>query len=269
MILIADSGGTSTDWCTIENGRTRFYQSSGLHPNVVLQGVEIPSELSKMARNVREVYFYGTGCATTPKATILKELLSKWFPKAKIDVFSDLMALAHVGLEENSGYVAILGTGASMAFYDSENLHFDNPSLGTSLDPGSGTDLAHMLHKAFENGDLPNNLQEDFINHHSTIDNIDTLNKHATMTFIQKQKSVEFIKNLIKSRFNAFFDYYLPESNADLLNMVFGGSVAAIFSELLHETAQMRNIEIQAIYRTPIQYLAALERYNLKPEDEL
>lgn len=268
MILIADSGGTGTDWCTIENGRTRFYQSSGLHPNVVLQGVKIPSELSTIARNVREVYFYGTGCATAPKAKILEELLSEWFPKAKIDVFSDLMALAHVGLEENSGYVAILGTGASMAFYDSEKLHFDNPSLGTLLDPGSGTDLAHMLHKAFEKKELPKNLQEDFIKHHATIDNIDMLNKHSTMAFIQKQKTAHFIQDLIKSRFNAFFDYYLPESGATRLNMVFGGSVAAIFSEFLHEVAQMRNIEIQAIYRTPIRYLAALERYNLKPENE-
>lgn len=262
MILIADSGGTGTEWCTVYKGNVLFYQSGGLPPHVVKNGAEQPLFLHSIVDLVQAVYFYGTGCAKSSNAQVLSELLACWFPKSTIHVFSDLLALAHIGFDAKPGFVSILGTGASMAFYDGEVLHFDVASRGVMLDPGSGTDIANVLHKDFVEKVLPCDLETAFRGHYGVVDSIPAVNIHSTMRFVRQNVSDKYIAELIKRQFAAFFDYYMPQPIVNRYPMVFGGSIAAIFSTLLHEVATSKKVVISDIYRHPIKWLAGLERYN-------
>lgn len=263
MILIADSGGTSTEWALLNNGDTQFYCSSGLPPHAVDAGVELPPFLKNVASKISRVYFYGAGCATLPKAQILKNLLLSWFENADVEVFSDLLALAHIGYGVGAGYVGILGTGASLAFYNGFDLVFDVPSHGVKHDPGSGSDLSATMHAAFVNGELPTDLHAAFISFCGNQAESNSVDVHKIMHFLRENISNAFVKDVFLKRFSVFFDYYIPVKRIENIPIVFGGSVAALFSDLLHQVAAERNVQILSIHRKPIQHLVGLDRFKI------
>ena len=65
MVLIADSGSTKTHWRLIDGNHIEQYETIGLHPRYsneeTLKSVITP--ISKRYPNIKEVYFYGSGCA--------------------------------------------------------------------------------------------------------------------------------------------------------------------------------------------------------------
>ena len=70
MVLVADSGSTKADWCLINNGCLKFWESAGYNPNYhqpdnMVSGLRQFIDQNDMLNDIESVHFYGSGCAVT------------------------------------------------------------------------------------------------------------------------------------------------------------------------------------------------------------
>ena len=141
MILIADSGGTKSDWTLLHSPyphsweTVAAFQTQGISPihqtpDAIRQilGHDLVSQLSTFSRAALinskvletpllsqiDVFFYGSGC-TPAHVPMMKQMLAQVFPSNKIEVHSDLMAAAR-GLCQHGSYVLVPPTGAVAVF---------------------------------------------------------------------------------------------------------------------------------------------------------
>jgi len=85
MKLIADSGGTKTQWVLLDDGvKIAECKTPGLHPYFMnsLEMSELIHDqlLPKLGDNIpNAIYFYGAGCSKTEKQAIVKTALANFF----------------------------------------------------------------------------------------------------------------------------------------------------------------------------------------------
>jgi glucosamine kinase len=148
VTLLAESGGTKTDWCWIDSQTCYFFTNESFRPETL----ETPSKtiffnaLQKLAEtNSIELLFYGAGCYTSTN----KQIVNSYFSSIKfhkITIESDILAAAKCTLNTNSGYVAILGTGSVVAKYDGNTITKLIGGYGYLLgDEGSGYYFGKLL----------------------------------------------------------------------------------------------------------------------------
>lgn len=167
-ILIADAGGTKTDWCLLDAGeKTRFFTTEGINPSV-MDDDHIAETLRKVACRLEEfqvsdadLYFFGAGCNSPQMA----ERLETNFPAALPSRFrtmhfaSDIEGAGRALFGSDSGIVCILGTGSASAYYDGKKIIDSVPSLGYVLgDEGSGAYMGRMLINAYFKRELTETL---------------------------------------------------------------------------------------------------------------
>src|SRR5690554_618771 len=124
MILIADSGSTTTDWRLIDDnnsiiqGKTAgfnpFYQSS---QDIFKEIQQVLLPQLNGTTGIEEIQFYGAGCSTESNIKIVAEALEEAFPKANTYINNDLLAAARALCDKEAGIVGILGTGSNTCLY--------------------------------------------------------------------------------------------------------------------------------------------------------
>lgn len=255
MRLIADSGGSGTTWALIQNNEVVYYEGAGLHPDIISEDSEIPGDVLVLNEQISDLRFYGTGCALKNKAERVHIFLEKRFPNASINVYSDLLALAHPVLKKRKGLVAILGTGSSMSFYDGNDLHFEIQSPGKGADPGSGPVIAHKLIQLFNAGKLSKESEE-LLKSIQSIDegNDQTLSAVAKLLFTNLH--IADFKRLCANAFDEFIQFYAPVWRKNNYPIVFGGSIAALGLNVLKDVLFKYEIELEDVVRYPIEKLA-------------
>ncbi|MDA3867397.1 MAG: hypothetical protein PF489_11710, partial [Salinivirgaceae bacterium] len=249
--------GTSTDWAVKDEHETFFYTSGSLVPSKVEAGVVCPHFLVPVASKIKRVVFYGSGCAMHSKALIVEKKLMQWFQNAEVAVYSDLLALAHIGLPNAGGLVGILGTGASLAAYDGYNLQFGVMSKGKELDPGSGTDLGKELLHAFQTNSFPKEVR-DSLSLVLTGTSSQLSNEERCTRFLFENVEMPSLKALCVSRFEAYFDYYLGENMPAYPKMIFGGTIAHKGRDILSAVAATFAIEVVGFVAKPIKRLSEI-----------
>jgi glucosamine kinase len=175
LYLIADSGATKTSWRLAQPGPDGWQISQahtvGLSPYYQTQTEivlalrnELLGQLPETAnRAVRQIFYYGTGCARPEKAQIVADALQVVFAPARIEVHPDLLGAARALCGREPGIACILGTGSNAARYDGQWLASQATSLGFWLgDEGSGGHLGKQLVTDYLNGDLPPHLLNPF-----------------------------------------------------------------------------------------------------------
>jgi len=116
--LIADSGATKAEWCLVNNGKKKILFTQGISPyflNTQQIADLVSKELAKKLKNItiEHINYYGTGCSNAGNAKSIKKALSIVFPKAQINVNTDLMAAARAVCGHEKGIACILGTGSN------------------------------------------------------------------------------------------------------------------------------------------------------------
>src|SRR5215213_8697616 len=114
--LIADSGATKAEWCLITNGRKKTFFTQGISPyflSITEIAELVKAELLPSLKNVivTDLFYYGTGCFDPKMAKSVKEALKKVFPKAHIEVGTDLLGAARSLCGRDKGIACNLGTG--------------------------------------------------------------------------------------------------------------------------------------------------------------
>ena len=86
MIVIADSGSTSTDWRIYDGKDTISISGIGINPFHTTEGQIIEDlgsgELSGYSKEVRQIFFYGAGLANESAKTIMRNAFKRVFENA-------------------------------------------------------------------------------------------------------------------------------------------------------------------------------------------
>jgi N-acetylglucosamine kinase-like BadF-type ATPase len=267
MILIADSGSTKTEWLFSYEEEMKIAVTQGLHPLFITEEnltkiieVELPDNFKQ---NVSQLFFYGAGCAGKEGQEKIKRVLSKIFPKAKIEVASDLLGAAHACCGNRKGIVAILGTGSSVCQYNGKEIETIRPSLGYILgDEGSGNHIGKKLLNDFFTSKMPTDLFEKFVKKYAlTRENVieaiyksEFPNRYLASfaLFAAEHIDTVYCKKIVKDSIMELFDHHiLPLYEKSKLPVSFNGSIAFYFQEILMEICRAKHIQVNKIIQSP------------------
>ncbi|MBL7887999.1 MAG: N-acetylglucosamine kinase [Bacteroidia bacterium] len=283
MILIADSGSTKTDWRLIDEEKNiHQFQTQGLNP--YFQTSEQIAEIiqhelvSKFSNTINfpgsklSIHFYGAGCKTEDKKTLVKDSLLKLFSSSEVFVESDMLGAARALCGRSPGITAILGTGSNTCYYDGNKIAENRTSTGFILgDEGSGAHIGKTFIQAFLNDELPEELAIRFQERFklSKDDIIDAVYRKplpnrflaSFSKFVYQNQKEEYILQLLITCFEQFFDKHVCKySQHKQLQLNCVGSVAFYYSNILRGVADKKGVLIGTIVESPI---SALTLYHL------
>jgi N-acetylglucosamine kinase-like BadF-type ATPase len=274
MKIIADSGSTKTHWVlSIPGGLRHDFYSEGINPHF-MDAATIASVAASVippafTAEIREVIFYGAGCALPEKCALVHKALQPVFPHATIQTYSDLLAAAHALLGKSAGVACILGTGSNAAVFDGENFTQRITSLGYMLgDEGSGSYIGRRLLQAYFRKEMPAVLRKDFqakfeVN---TADVLEMIYRRpfpnrylaSFAPFASAHSDTAFIRQLVRSSFADFIQYQLATLVFDKQMPVgFVGSVAYHFHDMLKDELTQKGYKAGKILSEPMEALVA------------
>src|SRR6478735_350267 len=151
MILLADSGGSKTDWRLLKKDGT-IGQASGPGYNPYYQPVDDLKKsineilLPQVQENVTKIYFYGAGVSSVKNQLTIKSAFLEYFPESQIEIGWDLLAAARALCGHEPGIACIMGTGSNSCLYDGKEIVGNVANLGWILaDEGSGANIGRKF----------------------------------------------------------------------------------------------------------------------------
>ncbi len=290
--LIADSGGTKTDWTLLNSPYPgqwdiiESFQTQGItpihqKPDVIRQilAQEMMSRLSTFPRaalvntNVLEgsllskieVFFYGSGC-TPAHVPMMKQMLGEVFQNEKIGVFSDLQAAARSLCQHEEGIACILGTGSNSCLYDGNDIVQNTPALGYILgDEGGGAVLGRLFMNAIFKNPAYQSVRDEYLKENK-LTQADIINKvyreplanrflATTSLFIGKHIDNPLLSGLVEQNFRQFFRSNIVPYNRPDLPVHFIGSMASYYQQQLAQAAQEEGFQLGKVMKSPMEGL--------------
>lgn len=272
MILVADSGSTTTNWCLInQSGENFLFDTEGYNPYYVDQDYIVQSLNKNLPGDIKpaqitEVHFYGAGCMLD-KTPVIEDALQVVFQRAKVHTAMDLLAASRALLGREPGFAAILGTGTNTCIYDGNKITQNIDSLGYMLgDEGSGSYIGKKLLQEYLRGYMPEPVSNQFREYIGlSFDEImDRVYTHSMANrfcagfamFAGEHIEMPYLYDIVKTSFVDFFNNLVsryPGYQQYSLNCL--GSVGYHFRNILKETAAMFRMETGKIISSPMEDL--------------
>lgn len=280
MKLIAESGGTKTQWCGVsDTGETGILTTIGLNPNFVTEETIrniLASEVLPVIndRNIKEVWFYGAGCAGKAMEKKVRDAIASILPAPGIYVFSDLTGAARSLLGSKSGFVCMLGTGSNSGYYDGKIITQNVPPLGFILgDEGSGASLGKKVLADFLRSIMPPELSDEFkVRYGAEKDDVVSSvyrgyfpSKYigGFVQFLKDHLDHDYCRDLVKSSFEEFVSRNLRLYKiSGKTEIAVTGSVAWHFREILEEVFTENGFILSKILKEPITGLIRYHKLN-------
>jgi len=282
MILIADSGGSKTDWRLVKrNGDVDQTSSPGFNPyyqpiedlknivkNVLLS--KIPS-----GEEVTEIYFYGAGVSSEKNQATIKQAFLEFFPQAQIEIGWDLLAAARALCGNEPGIACIMGTGSNSCLYDGKNITDNVANLGWILaDEGSGANIGRKFLVDYLRKKLPENLARQFharfpYTREEFLEKVYQEEKPSAFLasfakFIFQHLKEPYCYQLIYSSFAEFYENNVMKyENYQNLKVHFTGSISFYFSDILRQVANDKGITVKNILEGPIAGLTLYHTHKM------
>jgi len=280
MKLIAESGGTKTQWCAVSGSeQTEIISTIGLNPNFVSEETirdVLSSEVMPAIKNppIGEVWFYGAGCAGKAMENKVSSAIESVLPSADIHVFSDLTGAARGLLGSEKGYICMIGTGSNSGYYDGRKITANIPPLGFILgDEGSGAALGKRMLADFLRGIMPQSLSDEFRDIYGAEKDDIVSNVYrgvfpsryigGFVQFLKKHISEPYCSILLKKSFGEFVERNLRLYNiSGKTGIAVTGSVAWHFREILEEVLLQNGFTISMISQGPIEGIIRYHKMN-------
>ena len=278
MILIADSGGSKTDWRLIDNsGAVNQANAPGFNP--YYQPIDDLKKsvqellLPKINEEVNKIFFYGAGVSSVKNQLTIKSAFLEFFPGAHIEIGWDLLAAARALCGHEPGIACIMGTGSNSCLYDGNKIIGNVANLGWILaDEGSGANIGRKFLVDYLREVMPENLRNQFRERYP-------LSREEFLEKVyQQERPSAFLASFTKFIFqhlkepycyqliyNSFAEFYennvMMYDNYKNLKVHFTGSIAFYFSDVLRQVANDKGITVKNILEGPI---AGLTLYHKK-----
>lgn len=272
-ILIADAGGTKTDWCLSDGGNiVDRISTEGINPyhqtdsdiEATVRGmVDLAAKRSSLC--IDAIRFYGSGC-DIKMSVKMKNTLSKLLRCDDVEVGSDLLGAARALCQTEEGLVAILGTGSNSCYYDGNTIVDNVFPLGYILgDEGSGAVLGILFLNALFKRRLPNKVEHDFksayhCDYSDVLKNVyrePMANKFlaSLSPFIKDHIEIEEVRNIVKYNFRNFFANNVSVYGKKSFTINAVGSIAWNYDTILREVAREEGYEVGKIMASPMEGL--------------
>lgn len=269
MKLVADAGGTKTDWRLLDGDSIQQFSTPGFNPNTHDLDefiASLKSEFAQLASKIHQVYFYGA--SIYPKNETFRTALASLFTQAEIHLNNDLVGSCRALSADEPAFVGISGTGSAGCFYDGNEVTIHPPSLGHSIgDEGSGAVLGKALLRLALRKKLDSELQEKFDHTYNLTK--EEVYRHvyraehpnaylASFTkFLGEHRSHLQIHELLTSEFRAYYSaYFLDMPDITNFPFHFTGSVAYFFGDYLRQIGTELGLTVGRIVQSPIAGLA-------------
>lgn len=274
MILIADSGSTKCDWALIDEKGSRLgnFQTMGLNPyfhspEITENALKANQELYKVAKEVKQLFFYGAGSSTEEMCGIMKDGLARVFSNADILVDHDLLGSAMSTYDGEPCIACILGTGSNSCYFDGKDIYEEVPSLAYILgDEASGSYFGKILLQEYFYKKLPLDLKKAFEDSHapskdeiiSKVYREPNANVYLAgfMKFIGEHRDHPHIQNWVTKGMIHFIEIHVKcYANWNEVPVHFVGSIGHYFRDSLDKAAQETGIRVGQVIRKPIDGL--------------
>ena len=278
ILLIADSGSTTTDWAVVTEVNTLHIKTPGINPvhqdDTTIECTIAQGLCPQMDSIVpTHIYFYGAGCVGGEANMRLKKILRTHFPDAHIAIESDLLGAARSLCRNNKGIAGILGTGANSCFYDGREIIANIPPLGYILgDEGSGASLGKAFLQALLRNELGQELLDEFYttfgtNYRDLIARIyrePAANRYlaSLSPFIASHLDNANVRRIVCKTFATFLDNHILRYDYKNSPLNLTGSVAYYYKDIITQVAHDKGVEIGTITRTPIDGLIIYHTNN-------
>lgn len=279
MHLLAESGGSKTQWFLYDQGGLRAsFRTSGMNPNVISATEILAQQRLEWADQLPSsdgltVDFYGAGLGAPATEALIIGILEDLFPQATLHIASDMLAAARATCGDATGIVCILGTGSNCCYWDGNKITANLGSHGYLFsDEGSGADLGRAIVSAVLNGEVPHDVEHIFKDWvQKPLMDVRTeiylapkvnvaLAAFAPMMAAHLDNAT--IKYMTISRFMAFFTRtVLRIKNHKDVPIHFVGSIAEAFEVPLREAMAMLQLKPSSILAAPGE---ALFQYHLR-----
>ncbi len=270
MILVADSGSTKCDWLYFDKdnvydkvttmGFNPFFHNTELIISEILKC----DELREVKDKIEHIYYFGAGCSSKERNSLVQAALSTVFPNAKNLVEHDLLGAAYASCGSSEGIACILGTGSNSCYYDGEKVHEEVPALGFILgDEGGGDTMGRKLLAKYLYKQLPENIHRLFrdelkLTKESIFESVYTkpnanVFMASLMREIQSFKDEPFLQEFVGDNVREFLETHVCcYTNHKDVTVNFVGSIAYYFEDVLKREASKLGITIGAIEKKPI-----------------
>lgn len=264
-VLIADSGGSKTDWCLCDAlGNKHSFTTDSYHPHLINdEWISRKKEFWKEYVQVYEleVHFFGSGCAHQMNKNILLKAFNTWGID-RVHVESDIMGAAKACFGDSDGYIAILGTGSVLAEIEKHTVKKIYGGLGFLLgDEGSGFHFGKLiLQKYFHDQFSPkvrSEIEQVAGTRETIIQSVYGLNGKKYISGLSEKLSTSSTKEIHSihgENINQFIQLYLPVvSEGKLISFV--GSYAYHNREILQISLAKQGWKVGEIIERPIERL--------------
>lgn len=271
--LIADSGGTSTDWCLVNSeGKRIYFSSESYHySNFSPTFFERMNQFwkSKELDSNLEIHFYGAGCSMEQN----QHIISKHFHDLgfrTIQVENDLLGACRGLLKQQAGLLGILGTGSALAEYNQDESIQIYGGLGYLIgDEGSGYFFGKTLMHALLNQNLSSELTAYLFNVLG--------DEHAIMQYMYGTEGKKWIGELAgrvgnsdeiqtfhRDNIRSFLKIHLSQIKRSYSEISFVGSYAFHQQEILIQELKSYQLKLKRIAQKPIEEIVdfTVEKYG-------
>ncbi len=270
--IIADSGATKCQWTVVVGKQKKTITTIGISPyflstTQIIETIQKGFQKKIDPKIIDAVYFYGTGLSNPLNVTSIKKALKTIFSKAKLDIQTDLVAVARATCQHHKGVACILGTGSNTGYYNGKKIIKNSPGLGYVLgDEGSGAYLGkkvlqYYLYQTFDEELLHSFESKYQISKDQILDAIykqPLPNRYMASfaQFLSEHRGHYMIENIIEDGINDFFFAHLNKLNESWLHPIhFAGSVAYVFRDVIRQLATAYELEIGKIIKSPMEGL--------------
>lgn len=274
MIAIVYSGSKTAFWKIARDGKTiAECTMPGINPcfndqKTILHYLNKKTILINHAESIKKIYVFAAGASSDERRDELAKTLGMFFRYSKITVKDDLFGAAISACYNNSGIVAILGSGANCAYFDGKKPEKNNYGLGYVFgDEGSANYLGKTILKRFLQNKLPADLQKEFELKYN-LDRPQILERvykkpmaqqflSSFFDFFLENRNNKYMLDIINEAFELYFDTYLmPTIKLHPGKEIhFVGLVAGNFQDQLRAIAKKRGLAITTITKEPIYNL--------------
>lgn len=280
MILVAESGATKTDWCSVAaDGTSRRTRTKGLSPiSLSYDGMkEIVGEavpiVNPSGESVSHVFFYGAGFVSEDLTAPLREILNLWCPFAQLHFESDLTAAARALFGNGTGVVAIIGTGSNSCLWENGRVVRNIRPGGFILgDEGGGVSLGRMILSDYIKGLLPDAVAEAFdrkygLDYSAIVAHV--YKGEAPQRFLASfaEFAVEYIADehmasIVMTNLRNFFERALSRYGCRTVGVV--GALGMALRDQIIQVADEYGLEVVSFVPTPLEELV---KYHIRKEE--
>lgn len=276
MKIIVDSGSTKADWIFFneENTVLTSVTSLGLNPEVITPDeifvrVNTVPDIIKYRNDVKELYFYGSGCGSDRTKNIIIRFLKDYFINCTdIHVHEDTYAAIYATVNKGErGIVCINGTGSNVSYFDGEKIYQRVESLGyMAMDDCSGSSFGRLMVKEYFLKVMPADLAELFEKKYNVDADVIKYNLYkkenpnaylaSFLPFLIEYKAHPYFEKMIENQIQYFVDYYI-KNNPEYMDteVHFVGSVAYFLQENFIKVLIHNNIKVGKIIQKPLDGL--------------